>query len=162
MRQFSSDVKIVPILSPLAAEAATDRVSNVIDMEGYDSVCIAVHFGTIDDAGGGAYSLFLQHADAASDGTTLTSGADIAGSLQTVTGTSDDDVFYYDINDVTEKFLQLNVDKDTTNNTNESAIAYLYRSKSSAPVTHADSSGTSGGSGAVTGEKSSHPVDGTK
>ena len=45
MKRFSSDVRIVPILD--YASGTSDRKSKVIDMRGYDSVCIVVHFATI-------------------------------------------------------------------------------------------------------------------
>ena len=160
IRDLVSDAKIVPLLSPLAAEAATARTSNVIDTKGYDAFTVLVHFGTIDGSAD-AQSIKLSHADAASDGTTLTSGADVLGSSQAVASDADDDLFYINVTDPTKRFYQLTVTKDTTNALNESAVAILYRNKESVPVTHATGSGTSGGSGAVTGESFVHPTSGT-
>lgn len=160
IRDLTSDVKIVPILSPLAAEAAADRTSAVIDTQHYDAFVVLVHFGTIDGAAD-AQSVKLSHADAASDSTTLTSGEDVATSAQTVLSAADDDAVYIEVRKPTKRFYQLTVDKDATNATNESAVALLYRNKESVPVNHATGSGTSGGSGAVTGESIVHPASGT-
>ena len=159
IRQFTKDVKIVPILS--YASGTADRTSSVLDMNGFDAAVIVIHHAAIADSA--TYKFFLQHADAASDSTTLTSGADVATSEQTVTGTSDNKVSYIEIIDPTKRFFQLNIDNDTSNATAQSAVAYLYRSRDQAPVTHAAGSGTSGGSAAVlTGEVIVHPTSGTK
>lgn len=157
---LSKTTRIVQVLSPLAAEAATDRTSKVIDTEGFDSCLIVVPVGTIDGSAD-AQSIKLSHADAASDADTLTSGSDITGSAQAIASDADDNCFYIDVNDITKRFLQLTVDKDTTNNLNEAAVAILYNSKSSQPTTHGEGTGTAGGTGAVSGELITHPADGT-
>ena len=159
IRQFSKDVKVVPILS--YASGTADRVASVIDMLGYDAVFIAVHHAAIGASA--TYKVFLQHADAASDATTLTNGADVAGTEQTIAHTDDNKLTWLEVINPTKRFYQLNVDNDTTNTTAQSAVAYLYRTRDSGPVTHATGSGTSGGSAAVlTGEVTINPSSGTK
>lgn len=156
-RNFSSDVRIVPILS--YASGTADRTSAVIDMKGYEGACVVVHFAAI--ATSGTNSIFLQQADAASNSTTLTSGADVATSAQTVADDDDNEVKYIDIVRPGKRFFQLNIDKDTTNSCAESAVVYLYRGNVR-PVTHAEGTGTSGGTDIAEGEKIVGPVAGTK
>ena len=159
IRQFSKDVKIVPILT--YASGTADRTAAVIDTAGYDAFFIALHHTAI--AAGATYKAFLQHADAASNSTTLTSGADVATSEQTFADTDDNKVSWFEVINPTKRFYQLNIDNDTTNATAQSAIAYLYRTRETQPQTHATGSGTSGGSAAVlTGESMTNPASGTK
>ena len=158
MRNFSKDVKIVPILS--YASGATDRTSNVIDTKGFDGFCVVVHHAAVHDSA--TLAMYLQHADAASNSTTLTSGADVATSSQTIGGTDDNKAIFIDVTSPTKRFYQLVVDNDGTNATAQSAVAYLYRRSTTAPVTHATGSGTSEGTGAVTGELMVAPTSGTK
>lgn len=157
LKAFSKDVRIVPILT--YASGTADRTSKVIDTRGFTGCCIVVHFGTI--AVGGTNSLFLQEADAASDADTLTSGADLAGSAQTIAADDDNEVKYIDIRNPLKRFLQLNIDKDTSNACAESAVAYLYN-PGVAPVTHAEGTGTSGGADIAEGELHISPIAGTK
>lgn len=158
MHTFSKEVKIVPILD--YASGTADRTSNVIDMDGFDGCCIVIHNATI--AASIVADYYLQHADAASDATTLTSGADVATSSQTLAADDDDEVFYMDIVAPTKRFYQLVVNNDGTNASAQSAVAYLYRNTSTVPVTHATGSGTSGGTEPVSGELLTSPAAGTK
>lgn len=158
-RQMSAEFKIVPILSYAAGTA--DRTAAVIDMRGYKACTIVIHHAAI--ATGATYKAFLQQADVASNSTTLTSGADVATSEQTFADDADNKVSFIEIIDPPKRFYQLNIDNDTSNSTAQCAIAYLWKSSSSAPSTHAAGSGTSGGSAAVlTGETMAPPVAGTK
>lgn len=157
LKAFASDVRIVPILS--YASGTADRVSNVVDMKGYDSCIIVVHFAAI--AAGGTNSIFLQEANVASNATTLTSGADLAGTLQTVADDDDNELKYIDVKKPLKRYLQLNVDKDTSNACAESAVAYLYNA-SERPVAHAEGTGTGGGVDIVEGEAFLSPIAGTK
>jgi hypothetical protein len=156
-RNFSKDVRIVPILS--YASGTADRTSSVVDTKGYEGAIIVVHFAAI--AAGGTNSVFIQHADAASNSTTLTSGADVATSLQTVADDDDNEVKYIDVFRPGKRFIQLNVDKDTTNACAESAVAYLYRGNAR-PAIHAEGTGTSGGADIAEGELMVSPASGTK
>jgi hypothetical protein len=134
-------------------------VSKVIDTKGYDSCIIVVQLATI--AAGGTNSIFVQEANAASDADTLTSGADLLGSLQTVADDDDNEVKYFQATKPLKRFLQLNVDKDTTNARAESAVAYLYNADE-VPVAHAEGTGTSGGADIAEGEVHVSPIAGTK
>lgn len=157
MRNFSAEVKVVPILS--YASGTADRSSSVIDMLGFDSVFIAIHTAAV--AAGAVVDYRLQEANAASNSTTLTSGADLLGSAQTVADDSDNTVKYIDIVKPLKRFLQLVVNNDAANASAQSAIAYLYNSHGQVPVTHAIGTGTSGGSAAAVGEMHVSPLAGT-
>jgi hypothetical protein len=157
MKRFSSEVRIVPILA--YASGTADRKGKVIDMKGFDSVCVVVQFATI--AASAVTDIYLQEADAASDADTLTSGADLAGTSQTVAADDDDECKYIDVVKPLKRFLQLNVNKDATNACAESAVAYLYNADE-VPVTHAEGTGTSGGVDIVEGEAFLSPIAGTK
>lgn len=149
VRSFPTDIQIMPILTALSADAATDRTSEVIDTKGFSRVCVMYHCGPQHNSS--VCNIYLQHADAASDQTTLTSGADVLGSSQTIAGTDDGNVKYIDFIP-TKRFYQLTVNKDATNATNESAIAYLYNA-ATFPVTHAaGGTGAGTGTGSVAGE----------
>jgi hypothetical protein len=158
MKNFSAEVKIVPILS--YASGTADRTSSVIDMLGFDSVCIAIHTAAV--AAGAVVDYRLQEANAASANGTLTSGADLLGSSQTVADDSDNTVKFIDIVKPLKRFLQLVVNNDAANATAQSAIAYLYNSHSTVPVTHGTGTATvSGGSAAAVGEMHVSPLAGT-
>jgi hypothetical protein len=157
MKSFSKDVRIVPILT--YASGTSDRVSNVIDTRGFTGCCVVVHFGTI--AASAVTDIYLQEADVASDSTTLTSGADLAGTSQTVAADDDNECKFIDVRNPLKRFLQLNVNKDATNACAESAVAYLYNGSVS-PVTHAEGTGTSGGVDIAEGEFFVSPIAGTK
>ena len=147
---FSKDVKIVSIL-PWIAAAATDRTSNVIDTLGFNAMCVVVHNGTM--AASATTALSLLRSDAASDNVTLTSGQAVAGTEQLLVTTDDDKIYFIDVANLDngERYYMLKVDKNGTNNSDESAIVYLYNGSES-PVTHGTGSGTGGGDSAVTGE----------
>lgn len=152
---FFDAVKIVPIAS--YASANSDRTSEVIDCLDVEAVRIVIHHAAVHDSA--TYAITLQHADAASNETTLTSGADVYGSSQTVAAADDDTARYIDFVP-TKRFYQVTFNKDATNVCAESAIAYL-RMKTR-PVTHAAGSSTIGdGTAAVNGEFLGAAVSGT-
>jgi hypothetical protein len=157
MKRFSSEVRILPCLS--YASGTADVTSKVIDTKGFDSVAIVFHAATI--ATGAVTDIYLQEADAASDADTLTSGANLAGSSITVADDDDNQAFVIEVNKPLKRFLQLVVNKDATNAVGASAIAYLYNADA-APTTHAEGTGTSGGSAVVTVEAHLSPIAGTK
>ena len=147
---FSKDIKIVSIL-PWIAAASADRTSHVIDTLGFNAMCIVFHNGTMATSATTAISLLRS--DAASDSTTLTSGQAVAGTEQLLVAADDDVIQFIDVAalDEGERYYMLKVDKNGTNNSDESAIAYLYNGSES-PVTHGVGTGTGGGHAAVTGE----------
>lgn len=157
IRALTKDFRLVPILS--YASGTADRTSEVIDHLGFHRCCILVGFGTI--AAGGTNSIFLQHADAASNETTLTSGADVLTSLQTILDTDDNNWKFMDFIP-SKRYSQLNIDKDTANACAEWAIAVLYNGEN-APVTLAGGTSTIGdGTGTLAGEYIGLAVSGTK
>lgn len=159
VRGISSDVQIMPVLTALSADAATDRTSEVIDTKGFAKVCIIYHCGPQHNSS--VCNIFLQHADVASNETTLTSGADVASSSQTIAGTDDGAVKYIEFVP-TKRFYQLTVNKDATNATNESCVALLYGATKK-PVTHAaGGTGAGTGTGAVAGESLGSASSGTQ
>jgi hypothetical protein len=156
MRCLPTDVKFVPCITPVAGTA--DDAGSVVDTKGFNRGCFVVHFGAI--AAGAVTSIKVQQADAASNGTTLTSGADIEGSAQTVAADDDGNVFYYDFIP-SERYVQLTIGKDGANSVLGGAICYLYNQSGQAPVTHGLGTGTGEGSGSVTGEIDTVVTEGT-
>jgi hypothetical protein len=156
VKQFSKDVRIVPILS--YASGTADRTSTVIDTRGYSGFCVVVHFATI--AASAVTNIYLQHAAAATDNNTLTSGADVVGTSQAVADDDDNEVKYIDVKRPVTRFYQLVVNKDATNACAESAVVYLYGGNSR-PATQAEGSGTVGGGADITeGEAHVSPITG--
>ena len=156
--KFAEDVKVVPILS--YANANSDRTSEVIDTAGYGGCFVVVHFAAVNDSV--TEDIYLASSDAVTDENTLSSGANVASSSQTVTGTTADNTVQY-IDFIPEKrYYQLVVNKDASNASAESAVAYLYNAKSR-PVTQSTGNTVVGeGTGAVTGESLGLATQGTK
>jgi hypothetical protein len=154
---FAQDVKIVPILS--YADANADRTSEVIDTAGFGRYCVVVHFAAVHNSV--TEDIYLTSSDVADDENTLNSGANVANSSQTVAGTDDNKAKYIDF--IPEKrYYQLVVNKDATNASAESAMAYLYHAKTK-DVTQATGNTTIGeGTGAVSGEDLGLAIQGTK
>lgn len=152
---FSKDIRIVPILT--YASANSDRTSKIIDTKGYDGFCVVVHFGTI--ASSSVANVYLTHSDAASDADTLTTGADVVGSSQTIADDDDNEVKYIDVRSPTKRYYQVVMNKDATNAVAESAVVYLYRA-TKLPVTHAEGTGTGGGADIAEGEFHLSPITG--
>lgn len=155
--RFAKDVKIVPILSFVNANA--DRTSEVIDTNGYGGCCIVVHFATINDSA--VMTIRLSSSDAVTDENTLSGGANVATSSQSVdAANADNDVKYIDfIPD--KRYYQLVVDKDATNASMECAVAYLYNAKER-PVTQSTGNTVVGeGTGEVLGEIMNLATQGT-
>lgn len=142
IREFSKDVQIMPIKTCLSADANSDTVSEVVDCAGFNRCCIVYHAGPQHNSS--TVAIKLQGANAATNETTLTSGTDIADSAQSVAGTADGQVFVWEFQPH-YRYYQVDINKDGTNATNESIVAYLYNADES-PVTHA-----AGGTGAGTG-----------
>jgi hypothetical protein len=154
--RFSEDVRIVPILS--YANANADRTSEVIDTAGFGGCCIIIHHAAIDASS--VANTYITSSDAVTDENTLSSGANVATSSQTIAADDDNKVRYIDF--IPEKrYYQLVVNKDATNPAAESAVAYLYHSKDR-NVTQPTGNTTVGeGTGAVTGELLGLAIQGT-
>ncbi len=157
VRLLTKDTKTFPIAS--YASAATDRTSEVIDTLGYKNCRVIVGHVVVHDSA--TYDIYLQHADAASDETTLTSGADVAGSSQTV-GASDDNKLRIIEFEPTKRYYQVFFNKDGTNACSEYAICELYNGKSR-PVALAGGTSTIGdGTATVVVEYLGAAASGTK
>jgi hypothetical protein len=155
--RFYEDVKIVPIAS--YASANSDRNGEVIDTAGFGGCCVVIHHAAVGNSG--AYDVYLTSSDAVTNETTLSGGANVASSSQTVADADDDTVRYIDF--IPEKrYYQLVCNKDAATTYAESAVAYLYNAKSR-PVTQATGNSTVGeGTGAVAGEWLGVAIQGTK
>jgi hypothetical protein len=70
--------KLFAVTPPAAIVDNASLTTNVIDCKGFNFLRVVVYFGAMDIA---VTALKLQEADAASDATTLTSGADITGTV---------------------------------------------------------------------------------
>lgn len=156
--RFHEDVKTVLLGS--YASANSDRTSEVLDTAGYGGCQIEVIFAAVHDSV--AENFYLTSSDAVTDENTLSSGANVANSDQTVVGTSADNTIQY-IDFIPEKrYYQVTVNKDATNASAEVIVAHLYNAKSR-PVTQSTGNTTVGeGTGAVTGEWLGLAVQGTK
>jgi hypothetical protein len=148
--------KIIPILS--YASGTADRSSEVFDTKGFGRGLIIVHFAAI--AAGAVTNFFVQTSDVAASETALTSGADLAGSSQTIADDADNTIKYIDFKP-TKRYGLLTMNKDATNATAESAILILYQAKNK-PTTQALGTSTVGeGAGAVVGEHLGEAIQGT-
>ena len=98
----TQELKYVSVIRPAAIVDNDTFASNVIDTKGFDYLTILVDLGATDIA---LSVLKVQEAEAASDATTLTSGADVtgtvfgtatnsAGATSTLPGATDDNKLY--------------------------------------------------------------------
>ena len=78
MPRSPEDTKMVVVTAPAAIVDNASLTTNVIDTRGYAECMVVVTLGATDIA---LTALKLQEADAASDATTLTSGADVTGAI---------------------------------------------------------------------------------
>lgn len=155
--RFVDDVKAVPILPILSSAAATDRNSEVIDCLNAKKVVIALQLGVVHNSA--TQNSYLQHSDAVTNETTLNGGATVEGTSVTHAGTDDDNVILYEVTPRL-RYLQLVINKDTSNAGNESAIAYVF--PKDRPVTQAAGTATVGeGSDPVSTKIIPFPVTGT-
>ena len=153
---FSKDIKIINIETPVSGSSST--TSKVIDTAGFTGCCIVVSTGAITASA--VTSIKVQEADAASDADTLTAGADLAGTSQTIADDDDGQLFVVDITRPHKRYLQLATTKATEASLT-GAVAYLYDSDSSLPVTQATGSGVGEGVAATNVEQFTSPVAGT-
>ena len=145
MENFSTDVKITTALDYTSGTAV--RNGATLDMQGYESVMVAVHFATI--AAGGTNSIKMQQDSASGMGT----AADLLGTSQSVAVTDDDEIYWIDLVKPRERYVRLVMTKDTSNACAESAVYYQYGPKK-LPVSNTVAD-------AVTGEIHVSPAEGT-
>lgn len=115
MPYINENFKIDPVLS--YASGTADRTSDIIDTAGYNGAMFVVHFAAIAT---GATTSVKVHQSAASNMASSTL-------LKTVSVADDDDnqLFVVEIHKPTQRYLQLTIDKDTSNATAESAVCYM-------------------------------------
>ncbi len=145
---FRNLSEVARIESALTYTSGTaDRNGLAIDTAGFDGVLFIVTFAVI--AAGAVTDIFVEQ-------DTLTGFDDdsqaLLGSSQTIADDDDDGIFYVDIFRPRDRFVRLVVNKDASNATAESALAFLYRGQSF-PVSHGSS---------VAGERFSSPAEGAK
>ena len=133
---FSKDIKIINILKLLTTADSSDLTSEVIDTKGFDSLCVVCTIGTM--VASSTLAFHLKSSDAVTDEDTLDTGADVLGTLQSFTASDDDKLVFIDMVNLDDgkRYYQLVVDKNGSNNTDESAIAFLYNGNAN-PVTQA-------------------------
>lgn len=119
-RPMSKTTKILTAVTPTnGAAGATNINGSIVDLSGFSSCLIAVHFGAI--VAGAATSIKAQIGDDSG----LADAADVAGSSVTVLDTDDDKVFYIDVQRPQKRYLRLVVLRATQNAT-VAAVYLLY------------------------------------
>lgn len=145
MSNLGTDIKITTALS--YASGTADRNGAVLDMQGYESALIVVHFAAI--AGGAVTSIKAQQDTAVGMGT----AADLLGTGITVAADDDNQIFWINIHKPRERYIRVVIDKDAANATAESAIYY----QSTGRLQPEDNNVTD----LVTGEVHVSPAEGT-
>ena len=141
-----NDCKVVDCLD--YASGSADRTGTAIDTDGYEGCCIIVKFAAIEaDA---VTDIYASEDDAVGLGTKAT----IAGTSQTVADDDDNQVFVIDIKRPKKRYLALEVNKDASHATAESAVAILYGAQSRPTNATAQAD--------VNGESFVSPIAGTK
>jgi hypothetical protein len=124
---FSKSTKAVSALS--YGSGSADRTGPTIDTLGFDGCAFVVHFAAVDNSLTESLKVEGSH-----DGQ---SWEPLSGVSQTVAGTDDNKLRMLDVYQPNHRYLHLLVDKDTSNTTAESAVAYLYDPREE-PVTQSD------------------------
>jgi hypothetical protein len=146
MINLSKAVKISSAVTPTAGVAGTSDINGTtLDMSGFQSCLVVVRMGTITSTA--VTSIKLQQG-ALSDASDM---ADLLGTAQTIADDDDDETFYIDIHQPTERYIRLVVDRGTANAVVASA-SYIQYNPDLMPTTH--------GTG-VSGEFHQSPAEGT-
>ncbi len=95
------------------AEGSADRNGTVLDMANHEWVLMLVHFGDI--AAGAATSIKAQQGAASN----MSDAADLEGTSITVAADDDNQIFGILITKPRERYVRVVVDKDASNNTEE-------------------------------------------
>ena len=114
-------------VSNAAAAATTDVTSSSVDMQGFDSVTFYVAMGAI--VSGAATSI---HAEQSADDSSF---ADLAGTNITIADDDDNQVAILEIEQPSDRYLRVVVDRATQNATVDSIIAVQTKANKE-PVTH--------------------------
>lgn len=142
-RALSQNAKITSALD--YADGSADRNGATLDMKGYDGVLVVVHFATI--ATSAVTTIKMQQGEESD----LSDAADLEGTGQSVADDDDNEHYYIDLYQPTDRYVRLVVDKNAVNNSAESATYIQYRGTYN-PTTHATG---------VTGEFHLTPAEGT-
>jgi len=145
LSNLGTDVKITTALS--YASGTADRNGAVLDMAGYESALIAVHFAAI--AGGAVTSIKAQQGAIAN----MSDAADLLGTGITVAADDDDQIFWLNILKPRERYIRVVIDKDGANAVAESAIYYQSTGRLQPEDNNVDD--------LVTGEVHVSPAEGT-
>ncbi|NCC41904.1 MAG: hypothetical protein EOM21_21340 [Gammaproteobacteria bacterium] len=122
-----------------------DRDGATLDMQGFDGVLMIVKTAAIHNSA--TYKIKAQQGKLAN----ATDMADLEGTLQTIAGDDDNEIYYIDLFQPQERYVRLVVDKDTTNACAESAVYVQYKARHE-PVTQP---------AGVSGEQHLAPAEGT-
>ena len=114
------DVQTRLALAYLGTAASADRNGSIIDMQGYESAKFVVTMHSV--AASAVTSIKVQQGAAAN----MSDAADLEGTSISVADDDDGEVFVISIVKPQERYLRLVVDKDASNNTDESATVELY------------------------------------
>jgi hypothetical protein len=125
------------------AAGTTNITSDTLDTLDFESVYIAIGFGTI--VAGGATSVKLQHSD---DDSTYN---DVKGSNITIADTDDNTVAEYDVYRPLKRYLKVITSRATQNATVDFMHAVLLRTGHAAPTSGTTISHTNKFAGTTTG-----------
>ena len=128
---ISRNVDIRRAQAPVAAGTDDTQAGLTIDTLGYESVLLAIDFGTI--TAGAVTDVRLQHG-AASDASDM---ADIAGSKVTVAADQDNLLVLAEVHRPTKRYLRLLTTRATANAVINGGFALLARGATLPPAKHA-------------------------
>jgi len=144
--ELGKETKISSAVTPTAGAAGTTDINGTtLDMQGFESVLMAVRFGAITAS---AVTSIKAQQGAESD---LSDAADLEDTGQTIADSDDDKTFYIDLVKPQERYVRLVVDRATQNAVVASA-EYIQYGARKAPTSH----GTN-----VSGETHVSPSEGT-
>jgi hypothetical protein len=141
---FSKHVKTIRVSNAVGA-GQTTITGTTVDMQGFDSVQFEVLFGAIT-AGGVQSIKARQGADSG-----MSDAADLLGTGQTVADDDDNKVFYIDLHEPLERYVDVQVLRATQDSAIDGILAHLYNAKD-LPITE-DAN--------VSGEFFQSPIEGT-
>jgi hypothetical protein len=145
-QQLSKQGKLSIAITPTNGAAGTADINgDILDMQGFESVLVAVTFGAITST---AVTSIKAQQGAASN---MSDAADLEGTAQVIADTDDDKTFYIEITRPRERYVRLVVDRGTANAVVASAL-YIQHGAAKQPVSH----GTN-----VAGESHISPAEGT-
>lgn len=124
MQNLTNKIQTIIAHAPVAAGTSNITDCVVIDTQGYEGLRFIVGFGTITSSA--VTSLKAQQSEVKASATSLTNGADLAGTGITVADTDDNKIFIMDIYRPAERYVQLFINRGIANAVVDFAIAELY------------------------------------